>query len=211
VPDSSSVGQLKYLHLELDDLSTIKAPAEAFKSKEPKLDVLWNNAGVSMSLPGSVSKHGHELQLATNWAGPYLFTQLLLPSLQVAAQTSSQGSVRVIWASSFIVDLAAPDGGISISDGTSPSTNQNKNHITSKVGDWFLASELAREVCPHGILSLTQNPENLKTEQLRHTFKLTQLAAFPLLYKPKMGAYTELWVGLSLEVTMEMNAGYVIS
>jgi NAD(P)-dependent dehydrogenase (short-subunit alcohol dehydrogenase family) len=208
--DPLSAGQLEYLHLELDDLNTIKASAEAFKSKEPKLDVLWNNVGVSMPPPGSVSKQGHGLQLAANCLGPYLFTQLLLPPIQAAAQASSQGSVRVVWTSSFVVDLAAPDGGMSMADVTSPSTNQNKNHITSKVGNWFLASELAREVGPHGILSVTQNPGNLKTELLSLTSKWTQLAVSPLLYKPKMGAYTELWAGLSPEPTMEMNAAYVI-
>src|SRR4051812_4653547 len=36
--DSSAAGQLEFLHLELDDLSTIKSSADAFKSKESRLD-----------------------------------------------------------------------------------------------------------------------------------------------------------------------------
>jgi NAD(P)-dependent dehydrogenase (short-subunit alcohol dehydrogenase family) len=58
-PDDSSAGELENLTLELDDLSSIKASAEAFKAKESKLDVLWNNAGVSLPPVGSVSKQGH--------------------------------------------------------------------------------------------------------------------------------------------------------
>lgn len=208
--DSSSADELEYLHLELDNLSTIKASAEAFNNKEPKLDVLWNNAGVSMPPLGSVSKQGHELQLATNCLGPYLFTQLLSPSLQAAAQTSSPGSVRVVWTNSFIVDLTAPTGGMSMADVTSPSMDQNKNYTTSRVGNWFLASELAREIGSHGILSATQNPGNLKTNLLRHTSKWLQLSVSPLLYNAKMGVYTELWAGLSPDLTMEINGGYVI-
>ncbi|KAL3447786.1 hypothetical protein BJX65DRAFT_295596 [Aspergillus insuetus] len=38
-------GQLKFLHLDLNDLRIVKAAAESFASQESKLDVLWNNAG----------------------------------------------------------------------------------------------------------------------------------------------------------------------
>lgn len=37
-----SRGHLEFLHLELDDLSSIKASVEAFKEKESKLHVLWS-------------------------------------------------------------------------------------------------------------------------------------------------------------------------
>ena len=77
VHDTLSAGQLEYLPLELDDLSSIKASAEAFKAKELKLDVFWINAGVSMPPLGNLSKQGHELQIATNCLGPFLFTRLL--------------------------------------------------------------------------------------------------------------------------------------
>jgi NAD(P)-dependent dehydrogenase (short-subunit alcohol dehydrogenase family) len=54
--DASTAGELEFLLLVLDDLSTIKASAEAFKSRESKLDVLFNNAGVS-SLPRATYPH----------------------------------------------------------------------------------------------------------------------------------------------------------
>ena len=146
VHDTSSTGQLEYLPLELDGLSYIKASAEAFRAKEPRLDVLWNNAGVSLPPLGSVSKQGHEVQMATNCLGPFLFAQLLLPSLQAAARTSPPGSVRVVWTSSQTVDLSAPKGGMIIADLASPPKDQTKNYVASKAGNWFLASELARQV-----------------------------------------------------------------
>lgn len=210
VGSTSSAGQLEYLSLELDDLSTIKSSAEAFKSKESKLDVLWNNAGVSTPPLGSVSKQEYELQLGTNCLGPFLFTQLLLPSLQSASQTSPPGSVRVVWTSSQVVDLAAPRGGMHMADLISTPADQTRNYITSKLGNWYLGSELAHEAGPHGILSVTQNPGNLKTNLLRHYPSWQQMAFSPLLHEAKMGAYTELWAGLSPEITMEMNGSYVI-
>jgi NADP-dependent 3-hydroxy acid dehydrogenase YdfG len=42
----SAKGELVFLKLELDDLTTIKKSAEEFLSKEKKLDVLFLNAGV---------------------------------------------------------------------------------------------------------------------------------------------------------------------
>lgn len=47
-PDSK--GRLEFLQLDLADLSSIKASANAFLEKETRLDNLWNNAGI-MCLP----------------------------------------------------------------------------------------------------------------------------------------------------------------
>lgn len=207
--DSSTAGRLEFLRLELDDLSTIKASAEAFKAKESKLDVLWNNAGVAMPPVGSVSKQEYELQMATNCLGPLLLTQLLLPLLQSAARESPPGSVRVVWTASLLVDMIAPKGGIIMADLASPPQDQNKNYAVSKVGNWFLASEMAREVNTRGILSVVQHPGQLKTNSLRHN-KWMGILISPLLYKAKLGAYTELWAGLSPELTMENSGCYVI-
>lgn len=46
----SSSGRLELLQLDLSDLTTIRASAEAFLAKEKSLDVLINNAGVSKCL-----------------------------------------------------------------------------------------------------------------------------------------------------------------
>ena len=205
-------GQLEFLFLELDDLNTIKASVQAFQAQEPKLDVLWNNAGVSLPPLGSTSKQGHELQFATNCLGPFLLTRLLLPSLHAAAQSAPPGSVRVVWTSSQTVDLSAPKGGPSMADITSPPVDQAKNYVTSKMGNWFLASELARAAghSGSGILSVVQNPGNLSTNLLRHAQWMKILSA-PLLHRPRLGAYTELWAGLAPELTLEAHGGaYVV-
>lgn len=97
-----------------------------------------------------------------------------------------------------------------MADLTTAPQDQNKNYTNSKTGSWFLAAELGREVRPLGILSITQNPGNLKTNLFRHTSKWYQWAISPLLYSAKMGAYTELWAGLSSEVAMEIGGGYVV-
>ena len=207
---TSSPGELAILPLALDDLATIKPAVEAFTSKESKLDVLFNNAGVSLPPLGSVSAQGHELQMATNCLGHYLLTQLLLPTLLKTAESTSAGAVRVIWTSSIAVDASAPECGIIISDLKTPPADRQQNYVTSKTGNWFLASALADQVGSKGILSVTQNPGNLKTSLLRHSPWILGFLAAPLLYSARMGAYTELWAGLSSTLVIGDGGKYVL-
>ena len=205
-----SPGELIFLSLSLDDLKTVKPAVQAFTAMESKLDVLFNNAGVSLPPLGSVSAQGHELQMATNCLGHYLLTQLLIPTLLHTAESASPAAVRVIWTSSIAVDLSAPKSGINIADLTAPPPNQQKNYVTSKTGNWFLANALAAQVGPKGILSVTQNPGNLKTLLLRHAPWILGFASAPLLYDAKMGAYTELWAGLSRDLGIGDGGKYVV-
>lgn len=216
-PDS-----IRYLHLELSDLASIRDTAQTFQAKEPHLHVLFNNAGVSLPPAGSKSVQNHELQLATNCLGPWLLTNLLLPQLRAAAESSSPGSVRVVWTSSIMVELTAPKGGANIaallSQATAAKPDQEMLYTGSKTGNWFLASEFACTANDNSgdrenrgtIISVTQNPGNLKTNLLRHTSRLFRLSTGWLLYNAKMGAYTELWAGLSPELKAEDNGGYII-
>ncbi|CAN8099746.1 unnamed protein product [Discula destructiva] len=90
ISSPSATGSINFLYLALDDLSTIKSSVDEFKTRESKLHVLWNNAGISQPPAKSVSKQGFELQLATNCLGPFLLTQLLLPLLESAAIDESR-------------------------------------------------------------------------------------------------------------------------
>lgn len=53
-------GALEYLHLDLDDLTTIKASAASFAQRESRLDILWNNAGIAGAPAGTKTKQGLE-------------------------------------------------------------------------------------------------------------------------------------------------------
>jgi NAD(P)-dependent dehydrogenase (short-subunit alcohol dehydrogenase family) len=209
-----SNGSLHFLALSLDDLSTIAASVNTLKAQESKLDVLWNNAGVSQPPLGSTSKQGVELQFATNCLGPFLFTQLLLPLLEKAATTQNQASTnpasgRVVWLSSQIMELSAPLGGISMHDLKNPPKDQTRNYVASKTVNYLLSCELARREGTKGIISVAINPGAASTQLFRHTPYLAYLA-WPLLYKAEMAAYTELYAGLSEDITGERNGCYVV-
>lgn len=210
--ETASSGIIEFIHLELDDLSSIKASVEAFKAHETKLDVLFNNAGVSQPPLGSVSKQGIELQLATNCLGPFLLTQLLQPLLAAAAAdpVAPPGSFRVVWASSQVAELSSPPEGIIMQEIHDPPRDRTRNYTNSKTGNLFLSAEYARRFGPAlGVVSVALNPGAVDTKLLRHT-PLLRYLAWPLLYETRFGAGTVLFAGFSTEIALENNGAYVI-
>ncbi|KAJ5380917.1 steroid dehydrogenase [Penicillium cataractarum] len=197
----NSEGEIVFLSLKLDDLTTIKPAVEKFMSTESRLDVLFNNAGVSNPPLGSISTQGHELQLATNCLGHHLLTQLLLPTLRQTAHNESPASARVIWLSSIIVDTTSAHG-VNLEEFLRRDTGMNRNYENSKVGNWFLANDLAKQAGSDGILSVVVNPGNLKSNLTRHFPSWVPYLVAPLLYHPIMGAYSQLWAAFSPELTI---------
>ncbi|KAK1639276.1 hypothetical protein BDP81DRAFT_459763 [Colletotrichum phormii] len=84
---------VQYDALIMDLSSTASVRAAAAKLNEdksvPTVDILVNNAGV-MALPDlQLSEDGIEMTFATNHVGHFLFTNLILPKIIKAAETSS--------------------------------------------------------------------------------------------------------------------------
>ncbi|KAL2070528.1 hypothetical protein VTL71DRAFT_13554 [Oculimacula yallundae] len=158
---STPIGQVKGLHLDLADLTTIPAG-------QPY---------------GTVSKQGHEIHTATNCLSHFLLTNLLLPILLQIVKLSPVASVRVVYTSSGIMDLAAPPGGLSLAELVpgNVSKDVHRNYAASKAGNWFLAAELDKRTPP----------------------RLMMLLFKPIIHEPKMGVYTGLWAGLSPGVSLE--------
>lgn len=206
----SSKSRIEFLKLDLADQSTIKPSAEEFLKKESRLDVLTNNAGVMSPPAGSLDAQGHELMLGTNVLGPWLFTQCLLPVLKSTAATSPAGSVRVTWAGSLLE--AAPKDGVQFDDKTGTPKLQNGqqvNYVQTKAANAFLASEFSRRYGKDGIISVGWNPGNNKTELGRHFPYFLKLMLMPLLYEPRLGAYTLLYAGWSDDIDASLNGTYV--
>lgn len=211
---SSDDGSLNFLHVDLADLSSVKAAADAFKASESSLDILWNNAGVSQPPAGSVSKQGIELQFATNCLGPFLLTELLLPMMEATAARTAPASVRVVWTSSQIMELDAPAEAIVLSELDNPPKNTTRTYVNSKTGNFLLAAELARRQAarPSGstpVVSVSLNPGAASTNLFRHTPSLKYLA-WPLMHSPKRAALTQLYAGLSADISLEKNGCYVV-
>lgn len=206
-----SRGQLVFLHLDLADLDKIKKSAQRFLSLETKLNVLFNNAGVMTgSAEQSKTAQGYELNLGVNAIGTFLFTRLLTPLLIQTAKSEPTGSVRVTWPASFAVEIYAEKDVAFDMDNLDyhikkPATYQ---YGISKTGTWALGAEYARRFKDNGIISIPLNPGNLTSELARDQPTSVKIAAKLVGYPPVNGAYTQLFAGLSPEVTIEKSGSW---
>ena len=79
IKEKAPDAELRWIELDLADLSSIKAAAEIV-NKEPSLDILVNNAGVSLP-PRALTKDGFELQFGVNHLGHFALTGQILKKL----------------------------------------------------------------------------------------------------------------------------------
>jgi NAD(P)-dependent dehydrogenase (short-subunit alcohol dehydrogenase family) len=137
-----------------------------------------------------------------------LFTTLLVPQLRAASTPESPS--RVGWTSSFLAEGASPTNGIDLDLLDKGTTDKIKNYAISKAGTWMLGREFARRCGRDGIVSVIQNPGNLKNEGWKKVDAVTMFFVKHVLHEPRFGAYTELHAGLSRDITLENNGAYVI-
>lgn len=209
---TTSPGHVKGLNLDLGDLSTIPTCVSSFLNQESRLDVLWNNAAVARAPAGSTTTQGHEAHMGTNCLGHFLLTNLLLPVLLKTAKSSPKGSVRVIFVSSGVIDMNGPPGGLSLAELVPGNFSKDitRNYSASKAGNWFLASEYNKRTKKDGLICIAQNPGTLRTTGWDDAPWVMRTMMAPLMHEPIMGAYTELWAGLSLEVKIEDGGRFAV-
>jgi retinol dehydrogenase-12 len=205
IPKSS--GELVFLRLDLADLITIKASAEEFLSKETKLHVLFNNAGVWAQLKGSPKTvQGHDLVIGVNNIGPFMFTKLLTPLLISTAKSEPSGTVRIVWVSSVGAELDShKPGGVPLDnlDFHDDKPGIYKYNV-SKAGSYLQAVEFAKRHKSNGIVSVALNPGNLNSDLARDLGPFARLLIrIFIAYPPVNGAYTELFAAFSPQVTSE--------
>lgn len=204
-----SLGVLEFLKLDLADLTTIKKSAQDFLSKENRLDVLFNNAGVMLPAEGSKAAQGYELQLGVNNVGTFMFTKLLTPTLVATAKTQAPGSVRVVWVSSSAAEAPVAPMPINNMEDVGKKTSNFGAYAISKAGNYFQGTEFARRYRDAGIVSIPLNPGNLDSDLWRTQGSVMSfmLRKF-ILHPPINGAYTELYAGLSPAITMEQSGNW---
>lgn len=78
--ETSPDAKLEVLGLDLADLSSVRSAAATFAKRHPRLDVLFNNAGL-MGLPRCETADGFEMLFGTNHLGHFALTGLLFGAL----------------------------------------------------------------------------------------------------------------------------------
>jgi hypothetical protein len=89
---SQGNGSLELLHMDLSNLSSFKSAATDFRARSDKLNVLINNAGLSLC-EETMTRDGFEMTMGTNHFGHFLFFQLLKPTLLKSSTSTFQSRV----------------------------------------------------------------------------------------------------------------------
>ncbi|CUM66860.1 uncharacterized protein PRCAT00004544001 [Priceomyces carsonii] len=92
-------GDLKFLEVDLLNLSSVLRAVDTFKELESELHMLINNAGI-IGVPHSLTVDNFDVQMQTNYVAPFLLTLKLLPLLERAGETGGEPP-RVIYLSSI--------------------------------------------------------------------------------------------------------------
>jgi NAD(P)-dependent dehydrogenase (short-subunit alcohol dehydrogenase family) len=73
--------RVRYMHLDLGSLATVRRFSENFKKEYSRLDILLNNAGVIV-IPYQTTEDGFESQVGINHLGHFALTGLLIELLE---------------------------------------------------------------------------------------------------------------------------------
>jgi len=181
-----------------------------FRSKETKLDMLFNNAGLMVPPIEQTTADGYDLQFGTMVLGHYIFTMGLIPPLLEAAQHSPDGKARVINTSSLSSRFTGKIRYDTLKDGDARKKyGVEMLYSQAKFANVLFANELARRYYEKGIVSTSLNPGNLRTGLQRHLAGIKAKIVDLMLYPAPYGALTQLWAGTAPEA-VHMNGEYLV-
>ena len=145
--------------LDLASLDSIRTFAAWLSERQPRIDLLINNAGV-MAPPLLRTTEGFELQMGTNHLGHFLLTNVLTPAITAAAPArvinlSSRGHMR---------------SDIRWDDPHWRTTEYDKweGYGQSKTANILFTVELDRRLHDEGVRAFAVHPGVIMTELSRH-------------------------------------------
>ncbi|KAI0754737.1 NAD(P)-binding protein [Daedaleopsis nitida] len=198
-----------FLELDLASLASVKKAAEEFLSKEQELHILFNNAGVMSPPMDLLSKDVFDLQWGTNVVGHWYFATLLIPALLAGVKTSPDHHARILTTSSAGAYLNTLHFD-TFKDGLARrKTSADALYFQSKLGNAIVARQFAKRYGDKGIISISVNPGNIKTELQRHVPSLARQTMNLFFYPASQGALTQLFAGTMPEA-LNYNGEFLI-
>ncbi|OBZ71127.1 hypothetical protein A0H81_08821 [Grifola frondosa] len=164
-----------FLELDLGSLASVRKAANEFLSKEKELHVLFNNAGVMSPPMDMLTADGYDLQFGTNVLGHFFFTELLIPALIAGKETSPDHHTRVITTSSSAAYFSTINWD-TLRDGPARrKLSSQQLYHQSKFANVVIAREVAKRYADQGIISMSCNPGNLKTDMQRYVSRIVMI------------------------------------
>ncbi|XP_075983080.1 retinol dehydrogenase 13-like [Anticarsia gemmatalis] len=168
----------KYVYCRPCDLASLQSVRDfvkRFKSEEPRVDVLVNNAGV-MEPPAGVTRDGFETQLGVNHLGHFLLTGLLMDTLKESAPS------RVV----IVSGSAHQRGRVHKEDlNLTNKYDAADAYAQSKLANMLFARELGKRLLGTGVSVVAIDPCLTDTNLTRHmsmTKSVTRFLVYPLFW-----------------------------
>lgn len=150
--------KVEFLALDLGDLASVRAAAEAILARGEPIHGLINNAGLAGAK--GLTKDGFELTFGTNHLGHYLFTRLLLDRIKQA------GRARIVNVASASHYQAKGIDWDALKRPTGGGTGMHEYAI-SKLANVLFTKELARRLDGTGVTTYALHPGVVATDVWR--------------------------------------------
>jgi retinol dehydrogenase 12 len=187
---ASKTDQVSFLRLDLADLASVRACAQAFLVLGEPLHVLINNAGVGGQR--GLTKDGFELMFGVNHLGHFALTSALLDCL-----TSSRA--RIVNVAS---DAHYQAEGVDFDRLRCPARGITGMHeyAVSKLCNVLFSQELARRLQGHGVTSYSLHPGVVASDIWRRVPWPVRPLITRRMLTTEQGAQTSLYCATSPEV-----------
>ncbi|XP_045770006.1 retinol dehydrogenase 14-like [Maniola jurtina] len=181
--------RVRFIHLDLTSLSSVRKFVHELETSEAKLDVLINNAG-AICTTREKTEDGILKDLQINYLGPFLLTVLLIPMLKKAAPS------RVVVVSSSWHKFGTTE------DLNSEKYGYIQSYANSKLCNVIFSKELARRLEGTGVDVNSLNPGQVNTSLYRSSTvleKIRSLLLYAFFKTPAEGAQTSVYLAVSCE------------
>lgn len=185
--------RVEALIADFSSLDQVHSLAQNFKSRQDRLDVLVNNAGL-VTQTRQVSEDGLELMFAVNYLAPFLLTNLLSDMLK------DSSPARIVNVSSF----GYKNGQIHFADlQLEKNFDHRKAYYQTRLAMVLFTIVLARRVEGTGVTANVLHPGIVKTKLSQNYMANPVFRFFEQLIavSPENGAETSLYLASSPEVS----------
>jgi len=190
---------VEFVALDLGDLASVRACAEAILARNVPIHGLINNAGLAAAR--GLTKDGFELTWGTNHLGPYLFTRLLLDRIK---QAGTARIVNVASASHYRVGVVD----LSVMKQPTRTRTGMREYAMSKLSNVLFTKELARRLEGTGVTTYAVHPGVVATDVWRQVPAPLRWLIKRFMITPEQGAEASLRCATAPELAGQTGRYY---
>ena len=191
--------KLEYIHLDLGDLASVRACAEAIRARGTPIHGLINNAGLAGQR--GLTKDGFELTFGTNHLGHYLLTRLLLDKIK---QTPGARIVNVASKAHYQARQIDWD----VLNKPTRTVSGMREYAVSKLSNVLFTKELARRLEGSNVTTYAVHPGVVATDVWRRVPGPFRWVIKKFMITPEEGAQASLRCATAPELANETGRYY---